>query len=78
MSEKYNDLRSMSMDDLISKYDQLSKNTVFWTKHYYDEIIRRDNEQSTKKIIKLTKWITVMTLVMTIATIVNIIIFFIK
>ena len=78
MSENYNDLKLMKTDDLISKYDQLSKNTRFGTKHYYDEIIRRNNEESTKTIIKYTRWITIMTLVMMIATIVNIILFFIK
>ncbi len=72
MSEDFNNLRAMSMDELIFKYDQLAKHTQVGTNHYYDEINRRYNEQSAKVIVKLTKWITIMTFVMTIATIINI------
>lgn len=78
MAEKLKELRSLPLEKLIEKHDKLASFTEVGTKHYLDEIHRRDSEKETKTIVSLTKWITVMTEIMMIATIINIVLFVLK
>jgi len=71
MSETLKELRKLSEKDLIKKHDKLAESTQVGTKHYLTEIARRDQDKQTKAIKKLTCWITIMTLIMMIATIIN-------
>jgi len=74
MAEDLKTLRDLPDDILIRKHDEIAKVTVVGTNHYLAEIARRDQDKQTKAMLKYTWWITVMTVIMTIATIVNIII----
>ena len=78
MSEMFKELKAMSRDDLISKHDQQASNALPSLNHYLNEIARRDAEEATNKIVSLTKWIAIMTLVMMAATIINVILFALK
>ncbi len=75
-AETITELREMNDDELIEKHDELAKATVVGTQHYLQEIYRRDQERVAEKMLHYTKWIGVMTGVVTIATIVNVIIIF--
>lgn len=76
MSETLKDLRSLSYEKIISRYDNVAKRTVVTRDHYLNEITRRNQEKQTNAMLKYTKWITIMTGVISISTIVNVIVAF--
>jgi hypothetical protein len=45
---------------------------------YYDELVRRNQDKATRSMLCYTKWITIMTVIMTVATVINLIIFCLK
>ena len=69
MSESLNDLRALPDDELARRHDSHARNTAVGTRHYLDELNRRDQERQTKAMLDLTKSINRMTVVITIATI---------
>ena len=73
MSESLKQLRSMSMEELITKHDRVASHGAVTVGHYLSEISRRDNQTLSDRMLRLTRWITVLTIVMTIATIVNVV-----
>jgi hypothetical protein len=75
MAESLEQLRAMSIKELIHNHDELAKSTVVGTKHYLDEIHRRDTEKATGTMVVLTWLIAAMTFIMLASTIVNILIF---
>ena len=72
MAESVNDLRALSDDELIRRYDGLARNTVVGTQHYLDELSRRYQVRQTEAMLALTKWITRMTVVITVAAILSV------
>lgn len=74
MSESIKELRDISYEKLIEKHDSHAKSTVVGVDFYLKEISRRDQEMQTKAMLRYTKWITLMTLIMTVSTIINVII----
>lgn len=78
MSLPYKELQKLSDEQLIDLYDKCAKNTVVGLQHYEDELVRRQNERSNKIMVNCTIAITIMTAIMLLATIVNVIIAFIK
>lgn len=74
MSYKYNELVNLSDEELIQKYDDKASYTSVGINYYMEEIQRRRTEKSNRLMVKLTKWITIMTLIMLISTVVNLII----
>jgi len=74
MAESIEKLRKMTEDELIKKHDEVARSIVVGTKHYLDELARRDQERYAKSIRLYTRWITIMTFVMMIATVINVII----
>ena len=75
MSESLKQLRSMPIEQLMQKHDDLAKHTEVGTRHYLDEIHRRDSQKDSSRVVILTKWITLMTLIIMVATITNVIVF---
>lgn len=73
MSENLEQLRAMSMEELIRKHDRVASHGAVTVEHYLSEISRRDNQTLSTRMLRLTRWITVMTIVMTIATLVNVV-----
>lgn len=76
MASTYAELRSMSKAELIKAYDAQAKPVTISLDLYRQEIFRREQEEQTLSMLRYTKWISFMTLVMTLATIVNVIIAF--
>lgn len=78
MSMKYDELINLSDKELIEKYDKTAENTAVGLNYFTEELARRRAEKSNDIMIKLTKWITYMTAVMLLGTIVNVVIAFVK
>ena len=72
MAESIAELRKLSDEDLVNRHDQLASSTVVGTHHYLDELQRRDQQRLAQTMLKYTRWITVMTAVVTTVTIINI------
>jgi len=73
MAETLKELRSLSDDELIIRYDQHTKSTVVGIGHYLRELERRENERMTNTMIEYTRRIKYMTLFIAIMTIANVI-----
>jgi hypothetical protein len=68
------ELRKLSDTELINTHDRLGINTQLGIGYYIEELARRDQSRQTERMLGLTKWITVLTFVVTLATIVNLVI----
>jgi hypothetical protein len=71
MAKKIEELRKMSMDELIRAHDSHAQNTVVGTQFYLDEIVRREAEAQTQAMIGLTKRLEILTWVIMFLTLVN-------
>ena len=78
MSMPYRKLREVSDEELIKLYDEHAKHTVVGIDYYANELERRQTEKSNEIMVKCTRAITIMTAVMMIATIVNVIVLFVR
>lgn len=74
MSLTYRELRKMSDEELIDQHDKESKYTVVGTSYYLEELARRDSQRVNDSMLRCTKWITAMTAIMLLATVVNVLI----
>ena len=74
MSESIEDLRALSDEELVKRHDENAKATVVGTKHYLDELSRRDNSRINKSMLHYTKLVFIMTAVMLFCTLTNILI----
>ena len=75
MSYLYKYLREKKIEELITEHDKSAPSTIPGVDYYLTEIFRKDQEKQTDRMLTYTKWIFGFTIVMTIATIVNLIIF---
>lgn len=78
MSMYYKTLTELSNEELIRQYDKIAESTCIGLNYYTEEIARRRNEKSNKLMIRLTSWITIMTAIMLLSTIINVVIAIIK
>ncbi|SEW26240.1 hypothetical protein [[Clostridium] fimetarium] len=74
MSLRLKELRKLPDEELVELYDQTANYTSVGLNYYAEELNRRSNENTNKIMIRSTIWITIMTGVMLIATLVNIVI----
>ena len=65
MAETYRQFRKMRLKDLIDGHDKVAKPYERTTSEYLQEIARRDQNRQ-------TRWIIAMTVIMTIATVINV------
>ena len=72
MALSLSDLRNLTDDELAKSHDGQAKTTVVGTQYYQDELNRRSQDRQTKAMLRLTRWVTGMTAVVTIATTVNV------
>lgn len=73
MSETLSELRQKLTDDeLIKRHDAIAKSTMVGTQHYLDELARRDAQRTADAMLRLTKIITALTIVMAVLTVVNV------
>ena len=75
MTRSIRELRGASDTELIQEHDDLAKHTVPGVDYYLNELARRESASQQATMIRLTYAIAAMTLVVTIATIVNLIVF---
>lgn len=64
-------LRELSDDELIDRFDESAQRTSVGVVFYREELRAREAARQTETITRLTWWIAGMTLVVTVATIVN-------
>ncbi len=69
------EVRALSRDEVEKRYDGIAKNTGDSLNFWRDEVTRRDQDERMLAMLKLTRWITIMTCVMTAATVVNVVLF---
>jgi hypothetical protein len=74
MSMKYENLVALSDEELIKLYDEQARYTVVGLNYFTEEIVRRRNEKTNKALLNYTKWITIMTAVMLLSTIINVVV----
>ena len=67
---KYANLRKMSKDDLIEKYDDHTKDTNVHTDFLLEEIYRRDREEHDQKLIRIRREMHCMTIAITVLTVI--------
>jgi len=75
MARSIRELRSASEKELIQEHDELAEHTLPGVDYYLNELARRESARQQATMIRLTYAIAAMTLVVTIATIVNLIVF---
>ena len=72
MALSSSDLRTLTDDELAERYDSQAKTTVVGTQYFSDELNRRYQARHAKAMLRFTKWIAIMTVVITLATLANI------
>ena len=72
MAESRTELRELTDDELIEKYDQTARNTQVGLRHWADELNRRSQKRQTDSMLRLTRSINRMTVVITVATVMNV------
>ncbi len=72
MSESYQQLQKLSDDAIIEIFDRGAKTTEFFPDYYLGILNRRQQDRQTKQIVRLTWVITILTAIVTFATIVNV------
>lgn len=73
MSMTLKELRDASDEKLIAEHDRIAQNTGVGIAYYLAELERRDSAATNKTMVGLTKAIAWMTVVITIATIINLV-----
>jgi hypothetical protein len=73
MAETIEDLRRLPAEEVIRRHDQLARNTSVGTKHYLNELTRRDAVRQGERMERLTASINRLTWIITVATIIGVI-----
>lgn len=66
------DLKAASDEDLESWHDQEAKYLNVSAPYYLDEIARRRQNLQTAAVLRYTRWIAIMTVVVTATTVINV------
>jgi hypothetical protein len=48
MTQTIRELHAKSDEELVAKHDELTNQTIVGTRHYLDELQRRDNDRATR------------------------------
>lgn len=72
MTPTFEGMREMTDGELLEVYNQQAKNTSIGLAFLRDEIQRREQNRQTRTMVTLTWSIAVMTLVVTVATLINV------
>lgn len=76
MSYSLKQLRSIPDEKLVVEHDRVAPPFQTNPEYYVRELSRRDQDKQTKTMMRYTYWITIMTAVMTVATIINLFVAF--
>ncbi len=66
------ELRELQDEELIAAHDKIASSTSVGVAYYLDELSRRDQARQTKVMLRYTLWITAMTFVVTVATLIQV------
>ena len=72
MALKLKALRALTDEQLVEYYDRQAESVNPSLEFYRQELYRREQDRQTQSMLRYTLWITFMTFVMSIATIVNV------
>ena len=76
MGRSWAEMQALSDDEIAALYDAEAEQVGGYSlNHWRNELSCRRQEQQSAGMLRLTRWITIMTGVMTAATVVNIILF---
>jgi len=73
MAETLKELRELPLGELIRRHDAAAPSTMVGVTYYLEEIARRDAARQTEETLRLTRKISVLTLVIAILTAVNVV-----
>lgn len=76
MSRTLEQLRKMSTQELVTEHDRIAKSTQVGISYYLEELSRRERDKQTETMLSYTKAILLLTVVVTIATILNVVVAF--
>jgi len=69
-------MEALSDDEIVALYDKEAEHVgAYSLTHWRNEVSCRRQERQSAGMLRLTRWITIMTCVMTVATIVNVVLF---
>jgi hypothetical protein len=71
---KIKELRALLDETLIDAHDKKAESTEAGVAYYLDELARRDQSRQTEAMLSYTRWIIAMTVIVTLATIANLVI----
>lgn len=74
MARTWAELKELPDEELIKEYDKLAKDTVEGTKQYLAELRHRDLKRQSDTMLKYTKQVKLMTIIITVATIINVVV----
>ncbi len=65
-------LEELSDSEVVERYDRQAKHTHIGLSYWEDELDRRFHQRQTNAMVRFTKWITICTVIVTLATIANV------
>ena len=71
LATSYEQLRKMTVEELVKDYDLIAQQTRLGLSFYRNEIARRDGEEQTRQMIDMTRQIRTLTLWIAGLTVVN-------
>lgn len=76
MGRTWAEVQSLREDEIVALYDKEAEHVgSYGLNHWRNEISCRRQEALSSGMLRLTRWITIMTGVMTTATVVNVVLF---
>jgi hypothetical protein len=73
MAGSYEELRKLTKEQLIQEYDKRARSTQIGLDFLREEIARRDAEEQTVQMLRMTAQMRTMTIVIMVFTIINVI-----
>ena len=73
MSHSVEELRSLPRDELITRHDAVATPTSVGVNYYLEELARRDAAEQTAEMVRLTRRVARLTMVITVLTAANVI-----
>ena len=72
MAKSVAELRALTDDEVIERHDRQAQKTHIGLSYWEDELNRRYQQRHTEAMHRYTQWVALMTLIVTVATLVNV------
>ena len=73
LSLSLKNLRALPTDQLIEQHDRAATHTSVGVNYYLQELERRDQQAATKEMVRLTRFVAILTGVITALTAINVV-----